>query len=153
MYLVIQCQQNRAFTKHQLNIKHKLQKRYGSVGSRNINYQKTVLQQELKATSERLKYQKRLSERRTLNKRLTMNPKSVYRQMKGDNKSAKKIPLKEDVESYWKELWSKEVIHNDKAPWLGTLGQEYCTNVQQTQYTFNEETFGKVVNKMKSPMI
>ena len=36
-----------------------------------------------------------------------MNPKSVYRKMKGDNKSAKKIPLKEDVESYWQELWLK----------------------------------------------
>ena len=70
--------------------------------------------------------------------------------MKGDNKSAEKIPLKEDVESYWKELWSKEVIHNDKAPWLDTLRQEYCTNVQQTQHTFNEETFGKVVNKMQN---
>ena len=78
---------------------------------------------------------------------------------------------------------SKEVIHNDKAPWLDTLtlslrrpvsyrnqsidfqskpvdwflydiGLQYCTNVQQTQCTFNEETFGKVVNKMqdgKSP--
>ena len=45
-----------------------------------------------------------------------MNPKSVYRQMKGDIKSSKKIILKEDVESYWKDLWSKEVIHNDKVP-------------------------------------
>ena len=51
-----------------------------------MNYQKTMLQHDLKATSERLKYQKRLSERRTLNKRFAMNPKSVYRQMKGDNK-------------------------------------------------------------------
>ena len=98
----------RNFTKHQLNIKHKLHKKYGSVSSGNINYQKTMLQQELKARSERLKYQKQLSERRTLKKRFAMNPKSVYRQMKGDNKSAKKIPLKEDVESYWKELWSVE---------------------------------------------
>ena len=88
-----------------------------------------MFQQKLKATNERLKYQKRLSEQKTLNKRFAMNPKSLYRQMKGDNKSAKKIPVKKDVESYWKELWSKKVIHNDKAPWLDTLGQEYCTNV------------------------
>ena len=85
MYLVIQCQQNGTFTKHQLNIKHKLQKKYRSVSSRNMNYQKTMLQQELKAASERLKYQKRLLERRT-NKRFAMNPKSVYRQIKRDNK-------------------------------------------------------------------
>ena len=62
VYPVIQCQQNGTFTKHQLNIKHKVQKKYGSVSSRNMNYQKTMFQQELKATSERLKYQKRLSE-------------------------------------------------------------------------------------------
>ena len=86
VYLVIQCQQNGTFTKHQLNIKHKLQKNYRSVSSRNMNYQKTMLQQELKATNERLKYQKRLSERRTSNKHFAMNPKSVYRQMKRDNK-------------------------------------------------------------------
>ena len=72
-----------------------------------MNYQKAMLQQELKAASQRLKYQKRLSEWRTLDKYFAMNPKSVYRQMKGDNKSAKKIPLKEDVESYWQELWLK----------------------------------------------
>ena len=62
VYLVIQCKQNGTFTKHQLNIKHKLQRKYGSVSSRNINYQKAMLQQELKARSEHLKYQKRLSE-------------------------------------------------------------------------------------------
>ena len=71
-----------------------------------------MFQQELKATSERLKYQKRLSEHRPLNERFPMNPKSVYRQMKEDNRSAKKIPLKEDVESYWKQLWSKEESAN-----------------------------------------
>ena len=70
--------------------------------------------------------------------------------MKGDNKLAKTIPLKEDVESYWKQLWSKEVIHNDKALWLDTLRQQYCTTVQQTQYTFNKEIFGKVANKMQN---
>ena len=87
-----------------------------SVSSRKLKYQKTIIQQELKATSERLKHQKRLSEQRTLNKRFAMNPKSVYRQMKGDIKSSQKIILKEDVEFYWKYLWSKEVIHNDKVP-------------------------------------
>ena len=112
VYLVIQFQQNGTFTKHQLNIKHQLQKKYGSVNSRNMNYQKATLQQELKTTSKRSKYQKRLSVQRTLNKRFAMNPKSTYRKMKRDNKPAKKIPLKEDVESYWKKLCSKEVIHN-----------------------------------------
>ena len=78
-------------TKHQLNIKHKLQKKYGKTSSRNMNYQKTILQQELRATSKHLKYQKRLSERRTLNKGFAMNPKSVCRKMKGNKRSAKKI--------------------------------------------------------------
>ena len=112
VYLVIQFQQNGTFTKHQLNIKHQLQKKYGSVNSRNMNYQKAMLQQELKTTFKRSKYQKRLSVQKTLNKCFAMNPISTYRKIKRDNKSAKKIPLKEDVESYWKKLCSKEVIHN-----------------------------------------
>ena len=70
--------------------------------------------------------------------------------MKGDNKSTKKIPVKKDVESYWKELWSEKVIHNNKAPWLETLGHQCCTNVYQTQYTINEDTFRKVVNMMQN---
>ena len=57
-----------------------------------MNYQKKkILQQELKATSKRLKYQKRLSARRTLSKGFAMNPKSVCRKMKGNKRSAKKI--------------------------------------------------------------
>ncbi|XP_057310291.1 uncharacterized protein LOC130648267 [Hydractinia symbiolongicarpus] len=115
-----------------------------------MNYQKTMLQQELKATSERLKYQKRLSERRTLNKHFAKNPKLVYRQMKGDYNSAKDIPPKEDVESYWKELWSKQVMHNDKAAWLETLRQDYCTNVRQNQYTIDGQILSKVVSKMQN---
>ena len=112
VYLVIQFQQNGTFTKHQLNIKHQLQKKYGSVNSRNMNYQKAMLQQELKTTFKRSKYQKRLSVQKTLNKCFAMNPISKYRKIKRDNKPAKKIPLKEDAESYWKKLCSKEVIHN-----------------------------------------
>ena len=55
-------------------MKHKLQKNFGGVSTRNMNYHETVFQQKLKATNERLKYQKRLSERKTLNKRFAMNP-------------------------------------------------------------------------------
>ena len=54
-------------------MKHKLKKKFGGVSTRNMNYHKTVFQQKLKATNERLKYQKRLSERKTLNKRFAMN--------------------------------------------------------------------------------
>ena len=44
----------------------------------------------------------------------------------------------------------KKLYIMHKAPWFDTLRQEYCNNVQQTQYTINEETFGKVANKMQN---
>ena len=81
----------RNFTKHQLNIKHNLQKSTGKLVLEIWTIKKKILQQELKATSKRLKYQKRLSARRTLNKGFAMNPKSMCRKMKGNKRSAKKI--------------------------------------------------------------
>ena len=47
------------------------------------------------------------------------------------------------------------MIHNDKTPWLNTLRQEYWhlkTRIlhQCSANTINEETFGKVVNKMQN---
>ena len=38
-----------------------------------------------------------------------MNPKSVYRKMNGDNKSAKKIPLKEELNLIGKNYGRKKL--------------------------------------------
>lgn len=42
--------------------------------------------------------------------------------MKEGNKSAKHVLPKEETESYWKELWSKEITYNDKVQWLKNPG-------------------------------
>ena len=41
--------------------------------------------------------------------------------MNEDTISIERIPTKENVESFWKDLWQKDLIFNDKAGWLPQL--------------------------------
>ena len=88
----------------------------------------SVLKQELKSKVEKCRHHNKLAERKRINKEFFYDPKKVYRSMKGDAISIEKIPTKEDVENFWKGIWQKGTIFNDKADWLPKLEKTYCNN-------------------------
>ena len=75
------CKTTSNFTNHQKEIKKKCDKKYDNTRLTTFNFNLTLLKQELKATSTKLKWHKKKYERQVIN----TNPKSVYHDFKGNN--------------------------------------------------------------------
>ena len=114
-----------------------------------------IKKQKLKAKSEKLKYRKKLYERKTVNRNSSCDPKSVYRTMKGNRMTAEKIPTKYEVETFWKNIWqAPDKTFNENSSWLSELEMTYCSDVQPKQYEITKDTLKTAVNKIhlgKSP--
>ena len=122
---ILTCKEKGSFTKRQLNIEKQLKHRYQNTKAVTLRYKLQNLKQDLKATSEKLKYQKRIHDRKVINRKFAINPKGVYRSMKQDNINIKKIPPKDEIERFWSDLWGTKEPVNFDAYWLPTLKDEY----------------------------
>ena len=109
----------------------------------------------MKTKSEKLKYHKKLYERKTINRNFSCDPKSVYRTIKGNRITAEKIPTKYEVETFWKSIWrAPDKTFNENSSWLSELEMTYCSDVQPKQYEITKDTLKTAVNKIhlrKSP--
>ena len=109
----------------------------------------------MKTKSEKLKYHKKLYERKTINRNFSCDPKSVYRTIKGNRITAEKIPTKYEVETFWKNIWqAPDKTFNENSSWLSELEMTYCSDVQPKQYEITKDTLKTAVNKIhlgKSP--
>ena len=113
-----------------------------------LQFKLSILYQNLKAKSAKLKYNKRRIERKSINNKFRQNPKAVYRSMKGNNINATEVPTTEDIESFWKNIWGKESNFHKEAKWITNLENNYCKNVRQQPHKITEEIFNKVVSKL-----
>ena len=52
-------------------------------------------------------------------------------------------PSKEDVQTFWNNIWGKEKQFNQEADWLPGLEKEYCMNVQPQKYEMAMEILSK----------
>ena len=69
------------------------------------------------------------------------NPKSVYRDFKGNDITLTNLPAKHEVEDFWKVIWATETNFNKNARWLKELEKTYCKNV-------TPKMVDKVINNM-----
>ena len=67
--VVLKCKQKNKFTEHQRNLFEKFRKKFGNTRASTLSYKLTMLKQDLKSKSGRLKYEKRLASRKSLNKK------------------------------------------------------------------------------------
>ena len=66
--------------------------------------------------------------------------------MKGENSEPVKVmPSKEETQSFRSSMWGQEVKHNQDAPWIQVLRNEYCVEAQQEQYVITD-IFDKVLH-------
>ena len=97
---------------------------------------------------------KKNHERKLTNCRFFNNPKGVYQDFKGGNIRSEKIPNKDEVQSFWQNIWQRETKFNKTAKWLGILERTYCKNIIPTKYEIERKTLDKIINDMqlnKSP--
>ena len=105
---MIECKKTNTYSKHQLKLKQVFTILYGDFRLKTLQFKLSIIYQNLKAKSEKLKYNKPRIERKSINNKFRKNPKAVYRSMKGNNINATEIPITEDIESFWKNIWGKE---------------------------------------------
>ena len=108
-----------------------------------------MLKQDLKSKSGKLKYEIRLTSRKSLNEKFATNPKHVYHSMKGSNIIATKIPEKANVEEFWKNISNVKTKFNQNAKLLQELEELYCTNITPKLYSININILNKAMNKIK----
>ena len=147
--VVIKCKGESTFTKHQKTLLHTLKKKFDNSKMNTLETKLTSLKQELKNKSDNLRNQKRLIERKKINKQFAFNPKKIYRNMKGDKTEVDKIPTKERIEQFWKDIWQDNAIFNEKADWLKDLNDTYCKNVVNTEYKIDLQILEKSINKIQ----
>ena len=103
--LILKCKQQGKYTSHQRKIESKLKKWYRKTTKENLTRVRTMLKQDLKSFSEKLRGKKVVQERRIINRKFTTNSKAVYRKFKaGENIEVKDPPTKEETEAFWKEF-------------------------------------------------
>ena len=152
--VMIDCKKINTYSKHQLKLKQVFTKRFGDFRLKTLQFKLSILYQNLKAKSTKLKYNKRRIERKSINNKFRKNPKAVYRSMKGNDISATEISTTEDMNSFWKNIWGKESNFQKEAKWIKNLEKNYCKNVRQQPYKITEEILNKAVCKLflgKSP--
>ena len=147
--MLIECHKGKKYTKHQRNIKYKMEKQYRMITTDKLKYLKANLKQELKVESLKLRNKKLIQERRNINRIFKISPKKVYRSLKGECLGpVKEMPRKEETQNFWSSLWGKPVHHIKNVPWLQLLKEEYCVDATQELYEITDEILDKILNKL-----
>ena len=149
--VVEECQKKSIqLTKHQLTIRAKLKRWYGNTKQQTLSAQLSKLKHELKVTTESLRHRKKVAERNIINKNFKHNQKEVFRQWKTKQIEVTDGPSKEEVTSFWSNIWSTQKSYNHDATWLTTLEEEYCKDSITKNYQINADVLNKVLAKMKN---
>ena len=120
--VLMECYKNQKYTRHQREIRRRIEKQYGGITKSKLELISTQLKQELKVESHKLKNRKTVQERRYINRMFKEAPKKVYRSIKGGNAGpVKDTPTTYGVQEFWGTLWGTSVEHNPDPPWITTL--------------------------------
>ena len=147
LLVVIDCKKNNKYTKHQKALQIKFTKKYGNCRMSTLNHKLQLLRHNLRATAETLKFKQKQNARKSINYRFSIDAKSVYRSMKGENVIINKSPAREDVETYWQKIWSKTTQYNKAAKWLPDVKANYCPGVTGASYEMSESVIKEVLLK------
>ena len=91
----------------------------------------------------------KIQEHRSVNRMFLLTPKKVYRSMRGEStEPEKEMPTKEETQNFWKSLWGEPLQHNQDAPWIKILEEEYRVDARQQNYEITDEVLDKVINRM-----
>ena len=130
IHMLINCKKSNTFTAHQPSLKNKFQKKYGNTKTRTLEYKVALLKHDLKATCTKFKYIKRKHQRKTINISFSKDPKGVNRNFRETKINVEDLPSKDEVESFWKSIWCKNVTFNKDAAWINNLVVNYCKNAK-----------------------
>ena len=102
----IKCKTEKQFTAHQKLLLNKFLKNNSNTKMTTLKFKCTILKQDLKSKTEKLKYQNKIIERKKINKLFYKYPKKVDRKMKGSTITPKNISSKQKVATFRKGIWN-----------------------------------------------
>ena len=70
----------------------------------------------------------------------TKDTKGVYRNFRGTKINVENLRSKDEVESFWKSIWCRNVTFNKDAPWINGLVVNYCKGAKQNLYSVDLKT-------------
>ena len=144
--LILECKEQRAYTKHQRNIEQKLKRCYRKTSVENLNRVRTTLKEKLAASTEKLRRRKIVREREIINRKFLIDPKAVYGKFKADKDiDMTNPPNKVEIGSFWKNIWGTEQQYNKNADW--PIEKEYCKSVQPKTYKLTIDILNKIFSK------
>ena len=83
------------------------------------------LKQRLQAKSVKLKRYEQRIHRYQVNRLFQQDQKRVYQQINGTSRSFSEVrPDAEESQQFWRDIWGKEVLHNENAEWLKEMKKE-----------------------------
>ena len=85
--VIIQCKMENNYTRHQKQLQLKLEKQFGNTKLKTLHSRLLQSKQDLKASSEKLRYQRKQMLRNDINRKFMFDQKSIYRTMKGCSKT------------------------------------------------------------------
>ena len=72
----------------------------------------------------------------------------MYRNFTGTKINVDKLPSKDEVESFWKSIWCKNVTFNTDVPRINDLVVNCCKGAKQNVYSIDLKTLNTVINKI-----
>ena len=83
------------------------------------------LKQRLQAKSVKLKRYEQRIHRYQVNRLFQQDQKRVYQQMNGTSSNFSEVrPDAEETQQFWRDIWGKEVLHNENAEWFKEFKKE-----------------------------
>ena len=79
-----------------------------------------------------------------------MNQKQLFRDWKGKQIDVEDGPSKDEITTFWSDIWSEPKTYNRDAMWLSTLENEYCKDVTVKKYEVTTDITNRVLTKMKN---
>ena len=112
---VIKYENKGCFTRHQKQLQKKFRKMFHTKKTKVFEYHLNLLKQDLKATSEKRRYENKLLQRKRIKNQFNRNRKSVYRLFRGNNTTIRNLPNQNDVETLWRKIWGESTEFNYNA--------------------------------------
>ena len=125
-----------------------MQKRYGNTKTSTLEHKFALLKHDLKAACTKFKYSKQKHQRETISRSFSKDPTGVCRNFRGTKINFENLPSKDEVESFWKSIWCKNVTFNKDAPWINDLVVNYCKNAKQNIYSIDLKRLNTAINKI-----
>ena len=137
-------------TKHQVTIKAKLKRWYGNTKRHALMSKLSHLKHELKVTRKSLRNRKKLTKRNSINSLFQLNQKQIFWNWKSKKITVEKEPPNMKLRVFGLEHGKKPTAYNKDAQWLKTVENEYCKGAAVKDYIMDNNTFEKVLHKMRN---